>query len=32
MVNAERDRPHRPDPQELAHLRGNAKIADFIKF
>jgi quercetin dioxygenase-like cupin family protein len=31
MVNVERDRPHRPDPQELADLRGNSKIADFIK-
>ena len=31
LVNSERDRPHRPDPQELEKLRENFKIADFIR-
>ena len=31
MVNAARDRPQLPSPEDLAHLREDSAIADFIK-
>jgi quercetin dioxygenase-like cupin family protein len=30
MVNAKRDKPQLPTPEELAELRGNANIAQFL--
>jgi hypothetical protein len=31
IVNSERDRPQLPSPEQLAELRANPEVSDFIK-